>query len=224
MDDREMEKTIMRARVALLAMILTALAVLARSIEAPDSGAAEAEKPARFIDLSLLVAPEYPCTWPTFPPFQINHYERIGPRSAYNSDILVLDGNTGTQLDVPPHSVTAPDSGLPNAGRFGLSHTDKVEAWQFVGEACVIDCGDLLIRLPTGGAIWSRKRGFTPGRRSIGRSARAMWCCFAVAIATNTTSRCRKDAGLSPIPSRARRRRGPIRIPSAWSISPHERS
>src|ERR1700745_2525632 len=77
-----------------------------------------AEKPKqeqpKFVDLSLLVAPEYPCTWPTFPRFQINHYERIGPLSPYNSDILIIDGNTGTQLDVPPHSVTLPDSGLPN--------------------------------------------------------------------------------------------------------------
>src|ERR1700677_2018110 len=73
----------------------------------------------RIVDLSLLVAPEYPCIWPTFPPFQINHYQRIGPLSAYHSDILVIDGNTGTQLDVPPHSVTPSNSGLLNAGPFG---------------------------------------------------------------------------------------------------------
>lgn len=98
---------------------------------------------ARFIDLSLLVAPEYPCTWPTFPRFQLNREEQIGPRSAYNSDILIIDGNTGTQLDVPPHSVTPPDSGLPSAGTFGRAYTDVISAWQFGGEACVIDCADL---------------------------------------------------------------------------------
>jgi len=97
----------------------------------------------RFVDLSLLVAREYPCIWPTFPPFQINHYERIGPLSPYHSDILVIDGNTGTQLDVPPHSVTPPESALPNAGPFGRTYTDAVPAWQFAGEACVIDCRDL---------------------------------------------------------------------------------
>ena len=69
--------------------------------------AAEPPEP-QFVDLSLLVAPEYPCTWPTFPRFQITRAEQIGPRSAYNSDILIIDGNTGTQLDVPPHSVTPP--------------------------------------------------------------------------------------------------------------------
>jgi kynurenine formamidase len=97
----------------------------------------------RFVDLSLLVAADYPCTWPTFPPFQMNEYERIGPLSPYRSEILVIDGNTGTQLDVPPHSVTPPDSGFSNAGEFGRTYTDVVPAWQFGGEACVIDCGDL---------------------------------------------------------------------------------
>ncbi len=105
--------------------------------------AAAAGPDERFVDLSLLVAAEYPCTWPTFPPFQINPYERIGRLSPYRSEILTLDGNTGTQLDVPPHSVTPPESSLPNAGPFGRTYTDVVPAWQFGGEACVIDCRDL---------------------------------------------------------------------------------
>src|SRR5262245_16049303 len=128
------------------AALLAALALLLASGE-PAAGA---EKAPRFLDLSLLVPPDYPCTWPTFPPFQINHYRRIGRLGAYNSDVLVLDGNTGTQLDVPPHSVTPPDSGLANAGRFGLAYTDKIPAWQFAGEACVIDCKDLLDSAPNG--------------------------------------------------------------------------
>ncbi len=101
---------------------------------------------AKIVDLSLLVAPELPCTWPAagFAPFHINHYRRIGPSSEYNSDILAIDGNTGTQLDVPPHSVPLPGSKLPNAGPWGKLFTDKVPAWQFCGEACVVDCRDLL--------------------------------------------------------------------------------
>src|SRR4051812_23863420 len=129
------------ARWAVLPALLAALAL--------PGQAAEKEKP-RFVDLSLLVAPDYPCTWPTFPPFLINPYRRIGRLSAYNADVLVIDGNTGTQLDVPPHSVTPPGSGLPNAGRFGLAYTDRIPAWQFVGEACVIDCKDLLDSAPNG--------------------------------------------------------------------------
>ena len=98
----------------------------------------------RFVDLSLSIAPDLPSTWPEkWPLFQINHYLRIGRLSAYNSDILTIDPNTGTQMDVPPHSIPRPDSGLPNAGPFGAMFSEKVPAWQFGGEACVIDCRDL---------------------------------------------------------------------------------
>ncbi len=101
-------------------------------------------------DLSLLIAPEYPCTWPTWPQFVISRATQVGPLSPYNTDTLMLDGNTGTQLDVPPHSVTPPDSGLPNAGAFGRSFTDVIPPWQFGGEACVIDCRDLIASAPAG--------------------------------------------------------------------------
>ena len=131
---------------------LTAAAVLllATAPALPSQRTDPAPGASRFLDLSLLVAPDHPCTWPTFPPFQLNPYQRVGPRSAYNSDILIMDGNTGTQLDVPTHSVTRPDSGFPNAGKYGTTTTDKVPAWQFGGEACVIDCTELLDSAPAG--------------------------------------------------------------------------
>jgi kynurenine formamidase len=121
---------------AALMMLAIASARPARATDSPASGP-------RLVDLSLLIAPEYPCIWPTFPPFQINHYQRIGPLSPYHGDIVVIDGNTGTQLDVPPHSVAPPETSLPNAGPFGRTYTERVPAWQFGGEACVIDCRDL---------------------------------------------------------------------------------
>jgi len=106
----------------------------------------------RFIDCSLLIAPEYPATWPSapFPRFQINHQRKIGIDSPYNIDSLIIDGNTGTQLDVPPHSVARPDLKRPKSGPLGLHYTDKVEAWQFGGEACVVDVRDLLDKAPKG--------------------------------------------------------------------------
>jgi len=106
----------------------------------------------KFIDCSLLVAPEYPATWPSapFPRFQINHQRTIGPDSAYNIDTLLIDGNTGTQLDVPPHSVARPELKRPKSGPLGLHYTDKIEAWQFGGEACVVDIRDLLDQAPKG--------------------------------------------------------------------------
>lgn len=99
----------------------------------------------RLIDLSLLVAPELPGPWPAgWPAFQFNRYEQIGPLSPYHSEVLLIDGNNGTQLDVPPHSIPLPETNLPNAGLLGRMFTDKVPVWQFGGEACVVDCRDLL--------------------------------------------------------------------------------
>ncbi len=91
------------------------------------------------------MAAEYPVTWPSigWPHFQFNHYLRIGPVSAYNVDILTMDPNTGTQIDVPPHSIPRPGSKLPNAGPLGLAFMDQIPAWQFAGEACVIDVREL---------------------------------------------------------------------------------
>ena len=129
---------------AVLAYRLAAVLALSCVLCANGAGAPADTEP-RIVDLSLLVAPNLPCTWPLgWPHFQLNHYLRIGPLSPYNSDILVVDGNTGTQIDVPPHSVPHPDTNLPNAGPYGRLFTDKVPAWQFVGEACVIDCRDLI--------------------------------------------------------------------------------
>lgn len=114
--------------------------------------AQSAEDETRFVDHSLLVAPEYPATWPSapFPRFQINHQRTIGPDSACNIDTLLIDGNTGTQLDVPPHSVARPDLDRPKSGPFGLAWTDRIEPWQFGGEACVVDVRDLLDQAPNG--------------------------------------------------------------------------
>jgi kynurenine formamidase len=131
--------------VGLTASFILALLVAPRTTPSCADETASAGEP-RFVDLSLLVAPELPGSWPNagFPPFHMSHYQQIGPLSAYNSDILALDGNTGTQLDVPPHSVPLPETNLPNAGPYGRITTDKVSAWQFGGEACVVDCRDIL--------------------------------------------------------------------------------
>jgi len=106
----------------------------------------------RFVDHSLLVAPEYPCTWPShpFPRFSIKHERKIGPDSAYNIDVLLIDGNTGTQIDTPPHSVARPDLKREKSGPLGLAYTDKIDPWQLGGEACVVDVRDLLDKAPKG--------------------------------------------------------------------------
>ncbi|MCY2977076.1 MAG: cyclase family protein [Planctomycetota bacterium] len=126
-------------------LIVTALAVSGSYLTL------NAEEP-RFIDHSLLIAPELPCTWPShpFPRFAIIHSRTIGPESAYNIDTLLIDGNTGTQLDVPPHSVARPELNREKSGPLGLAYTDKIEPWQFGGEACVVDVRELLDEAPNG--------------------------------------------------------------------------
>lgn len=113
-----------------------------------DAPLAIGQEPTKFIDHSLLVDPAYPCTWPAppFPRFQLIHERRLGPDSAYNVDVLLIDGNTGTQMDVPPHSVARPDLKREKSGPLGLAYTDRIEAWQFGGEACVVDTRELLDR------------------------------------------------------------------------------
>ncbi|MHC4876301.1 MAG: cyclase family protein, partial [Planctomycetota bacterium] len=127
---------------------------LVGSMFVPSAGCAQDSdgQASKFVDCSLLVAPDYPATWPSapFPRFQITHQRTIGPDSAYNVDVLLIDGNTGTQLDVPPHSVARPDLKRPKSGPLGLAYTDRIEAWQFGGEACVVDVRDLLDKAPNG--------------------------------------------------------------------------
>jgi kynurenine formamidase len=123
---------------------------------AAQGARAQAQNPSqddlRFVDHSLLIAPEYPCTWPAYPfaRFQIMHERTIGPDSPFNIDILLIDGNTGTQMDVPPHSVARPDLKREKSGPFGLAYTDKIAPWQFGGEACVVDVRDLLDQAKSG--------------------------------------------------------------------------
>ena len=114
----------------------------------------------RFIDLSLMVAPDYPCTWADgFPRFRIEHVKKIGRDSTYNIDTLIIDGNTGTQIDVPPHSVARPELNLPHSGPLGNEFTDKTPAWKFVGEACVVDIRALLDTTANGiSSLVSRER------------------------------------------------------------------
>ncbi|HEY3962913.1 MAG TPA: cyclase family protein [Planctomycetaceae bacterium] len=131
-------------------VVATAVGLLLFSCLTAGSAPNASAEP-QFVDLSLMVSPELPGPWPAgWPAYQINHYERIGKLSPYNSDVLVIDGNNGTQLDVPPHSIPLPETNLPNAGILGKMFTDKVAAWQFGGEACIVDCRDLLDAAPNG--------------------------------------------------------------------------
>lgn len=95
-------------------------------------------------DLSLLVSTTHPCVWPVGMSQHVVAPSRTFGPGPYHRDFLVIDEHTGTQFDAPAHFVPPPESGLAGAGPMGRITADKVPAWQFVGEACVIDLRELL--------------------------------------------------------------------------------
>ncbi len=142
------------------------------------------------------------------------------PDSAYNIDSLMIDGNTGTQLDVPPHSVARPDLNREKSGPLGLSYTDKIEAWQFGGEACVVDVRDLLDQAPKGvsplvkPSMSSGSKAASPSRarrcRIVSqRLLRPLLPAFPRRTPLHLSILDRKRPAI------------PIPIPTAWSSSPH---
>jgi isatin hydrolase len=98
------------------------------------------------VDLSLLLAPKLPCTFPSsfLPTFVLMRYLRHGP-GPYASETIVLDEHTGTHWDAPPHFIPPTISALPNNGQMGNTPSDQIPAWKFVGEACVVDVRELVI-------------------------------------------------------------------------------
>lgn len=62
----------------------------------------------------------------------------FGP-GAYHRDLIIIDEHTGTQFDTPAHFIPPPASGPPEGGSMGWITGEKLPAWQFRGEACVID-------------------------------------------------------------------------------------
>ena len=81
------------------------------------------DTPSGFLDLSLVVAPDLPCTWPApnWPLFQINHYSRPGPHGAYASDILTIDGNILKPAEQYAYTVEPIHAALGNPYCSGLS-------------------------------------------------------------------------------------------------------
>lgn len=101
--------------------------------------AAEDGAPPAVADLSLTVAADLPCVWPVgMTPLAVVPTATFGLTGRHR-DMLVIDEHTGTQWDAPAHFVPPPDSGLDGAGPMGVVTGEKVPAWQFCGEACVID-------------------------------------------------------------------------------------
>ena len=104
------------------------------------------------VDLSPTISMNHYQNWPGG---QLHHqpiivpYIKHGP-GPWASDLLILDENTATQTDCPPHMMPPQDSGLPNAHYFGHLTCEKVPAWGWVGEVFKIDGQDILDQAQNG--------------------------------------------------------------------------
>jgi kynurenine formamidase len=114
-----------------------------------NSGWAQLQ-PDQVKDLTLLISPDRPCVWPVGMTQHLVVPSRTFGPGAYHRDMVVIDEHTGTQWDAPAHFVPPPDSGLAGAGPMGLITGEKVPAWQFCGEACVIDLRSHIDDAPDG--------------------------------------------------------------------------
>ncbi|MFO0929731.1 MAG: cyclase family protein, partial [Gemmataceae bacterium] len=136
--------TTVRASAGLCASLLASLVLSVPAVRAAELDAKHVH------DLSLLVSPRYPCVWPVgMTQHLVTASQTFGP-GAYRRDLIVIDEHTGTQWDAPAHFVPPPGSGLPGAGPMGLITGEKVPAWQFIGEACVIDLREHIDRAANG--------------------------------------------------------------------------
>lgn len=96
------------------------------------------------VDMSPTLSPQLQQWWPfghhapeTF------QYKQHG-KFAYTADLLLVDNDTATQLDCPPHMMPPLESGLPNAGYYGSMTCDTLEVWQLMGEAVKVDGRSIL--------------------------------------------------------------------------------
>jgi kynurenine formamidase len=104
------------------------------------------------VDLSLTLAEDLPCWWPSHMAFQQRTFNYFADRAlplqtllaragAYHTRWLLIDEHTGTHADAPAHFIPPPDSDLPAAGPSGEVTVDKVPLTQVMGPAAVVEVG-----------------------------------------------------------------------------------
>lgn len=115
----------------------------------------EALRGRRLVDLTVTIAEDRPCSWPTHMPFQAKTFSWFADRpdenaplfnrsgAAYQTRWLLIDEHTGTHVDAPNHFTPPPDSGLANAGPLAEESTDLIPLEELIGPAAVVDITDL---------------------------------------------------------------------------------
>lgn len=105
-------------------------------------------------DLSLLIGPEYPCSWPGHQPFThvvMNYFSHVdspyntplfSPEGPYHTRTLLMDEHTGTHVDAPAHFFPPSGSKLPGSSESGDISGDMLSLKQLCGVARVVDVHD----------------------------------------------------------------------------------
>lgn len=93
---------------------------------------AAALRACELVDLTVTIAEDLPCSWPTHMPFQ---HKAFHTDASYETRWLLMDEHTGTHFDAPSHFVT-------EDGEAGWS-TDRVPLEQLFGPAAVVDVSNL---------------------------------------------------------------------------------
>ncbi len=104
------------------------------------------------VDLSPTISMDHYQSWPGG---QLHHQPIVVPYIQHGpgplaADLIMLDENTATQTDCPPHMMPPQDSGLPNAHYYGDRTCDEVPAWGWIGEAFKIDGRNILDQAANG--------------------------------------------------------------------------
>jgi kynurenine formamidase len=135
----------------------------------------------RLVDLTLPLAEDLPCYWPTHMPFQHKTWNwftthRDQQAAVYNRNSapyatrwMSIDEHTGTHFDAPSHFVAPPGSGIAGCGPAGEITAEKVPLESLMGPAAVIDVRDAVPGDGPGGVSpvfgpeaigqWERKNG-----------------------------------------------------------------
>jgi kynurenine formamidase len=62
----------------------------------------------KVVDMTTLLSPNWPCSWPGHFPIKIVQTHIWGPNFPYNTEFTMLDEHTGTHHDTPTHFVPPP--------------------------------------------------------------------------------------------------------------------
>jgi isatin hydrolase len=103
------------------------------------------------VDLTVLIAEDLPCSWPTHQPFQHKTWnwftarrdsatavhDRLGP---YATRWMAIDEHTGTHVDAPNHFLPPPDEGATVADPASV---DRIELDSLMGPTAVLDVSGL---------------------------------------------------------------------------------